>query len=92
MVSFFYYLNMYLKKNWTFFPCNNINIPLVSVHGMVDGTTSLREGDIAVSAGRRTKVCFARSCLWSKSVDGRVYIPYRLSNEYSKLYLLKFWY
>ncbi|TMS06167.1 Zinc metalloproteinase nas-14 [Larimichthys crocea] len=33
---------------------------------IIDGTTSLREGDIAVTAGRRSKVCFARSCLWSK--------------------------
>lgn len=77
------------KKNQTFVLAKKkSNISLVSVHGMIDGTTSLREGDIAVSAGRRTKVCFARSCLWSKSVDGRVYVPYRLSNEYSKLYLL----
>ncbi|XP_071323868.1 hatching enzyme 1.2 [Trachinotus anak] len=52
---------------------------------IIDGTTSLREGDIAVSAGRRSKVCFARSCLWSKSVDGHVYIAYRLSPEYSEI-------
>ncbi|XP_040913384.1 low choriolytic enzyme [Toxotes jaculatrix] len=52
---------------------------------IIDGTTSLREGDIAVSAGRRSKVCFARSCLWSKSVDGHVYIAYRLSPEYSEM-------
>uniref|UniRef100_A0A3Q3K4S8 Metalloendopeptidase n=1 Tax=Monopterus albus TaxID=43700 RepID=A0A3Q3K4S8_MONAL len=51
---------------------------------MLDGTTSLREGDIAVSSGRRSKVCFARSCLWSKSVDGHVYIAYSLSPEYSE--------
>ncbi|XP_023256976.1 low choriolytic enzyme-like [Seriola lalandi dorsalis] len=52
---------------------------------IIDGITSLREGDIAVSAGRRSKVCFARSCLWSKSVDGHVYIAYRLSTEYSEM-------
>lgn len=91
MVNLFTF-NMISKKNWTFVLATKSNIALVSVHGMIDGTTSLREGDIAVSAGRRTKVCFARSCLWSKSVDGRVYVPYRLSNEYSKLYLLKFQY
>ncbi|KAM9341927.1 hatching enzyme 1.2 [Pholidichthys leucotaenia] len=51
----------------------------------IDGTTSLREGDIAVSAGQRSKVCFARSCLWSKSLDGHVYIAYSLSSEYSEL-------
>ncbi|XP_076018085.1 hatching enzyme 1.2 [Genypterus blacodes] len=52
---------------------------------IIDGTTSLREGDIAVSAGRRGKVCFARSCLWSKSVDGHVYVAYRLSPEYTDM-------
>ncbi|XP_026232177.1 high choriolytic enzyme 1 [Anabas testudineus] len=52
---------------------------------ILDGTTSLRDGDIAVSAGKRSKVCFARSCLWSKSVDGHVYIAYKLSPEYSEL-------
>ncbi|XP_040004643.1 low choriolytic enzyme isoform X2 [Xiphias gladius] len=52
---------------------------------IIDGITSLREGDIAVSAGRRSKVCFARSCLWSKSVDGHVYVAYRLSPEYSEM-------
>ncbi|XP_029385692.1 high choriolytic enzyme 1 isoform X2 [Echeneis naucrates] len=57
----------------------------IQAAGIVDGTASLREGDIAVSAGRRAKVCFARSCLWSKSVDGHVYIPYRLSPEYSEM-------
>ncbi|XP_042162873.1 hatching enzyme 1.2-like [Oncorhynchus tshawytscha] len=49
-----------------------------------DGT-SFRDGDIAVTTGRRSKVCFARSCLWSKSVDGHVYIAYRLSLDYSDL-------
>uniref|UniRef100_A0A673NHP8 Metalloendopeptidase n=1 Tax=Sinocyclocheilus rhinocerous TaxID=307959 RepID=A0A673NHP8_9TELE len=48
----------------------------------VDGT-NLREGDIAVS-GRSQKNCFARSCLWTKSVDGKVYIAYSLSHAYSK--------
>ncbi|XP_056610091.1 hatching enzyme 1.2 [Triplophysa dalaica] len=47
----------------------------------VDGT-SLREGDIVVS-GRSQRSCFARSCLWNKSVDGHVYIAYTLSPEYS---------
>uniref|UniRef100_A0A7N8YFV2 Metalloendopeptidase n=1 Tax=Mastacembelus armatus TaxID=205130 RepID=A0A7N8YFV2_9TELE len=52
---------------------------------MLDGATTLREGDIAVSTGRRSKVCFARSCIWSKSVDGHVYIAYTLSPEYSEM-------
>lgn len=85
-------MTQYLKRIEQIVLETKSNISLVSVHGMIDGTTSLREGDIAVSAGRRTKVCFARSCLWSKSVDGRVYVPYRLSNEYSKFYLLQFQY
>ncbi|XP_013872164.1 high choriolytic enzyme 1 [Austrofundulus limnaeus] len=52
---------------------------------IIDGTTTLREGDIAVSAGRRSRVCFARSCLWTKSVDGHVYIAYTLSPEYTNI-------
>ncbi|KAM9346848.1 uncharacterized protein ABDE67_011161 [Symphorus nematophorus] len=56
----------------------------VHVSQMIDGTATLREGDIAVSSGRRAKVCFARSCLWSKSVDGHVYVAYRLSPNYSE--------
>ncbi|XP_012733773.2 high choriolytic enzyme 1 [Fundulus heteroclitus] len=50
---------------------------------IIDGSSTLREGDIAVSTGRRSKICFARTCLWSKSVDGHVYVPYMLSPEYS---------
>lgn len=52
---------------------------------VIDGTTSLREGDIAVTSGRRSKVCFARSCLWSKSVDGHVYVAYKLSPDYTEI-------
>ncbi|XP_076603048.1 hatching enzyme 1.2 [Chaetodon auriga] len=52
---------------------------------IIDGTTSLREGDIAVSSGRRSKVCFARSCLWAKSVDGHVYVAYKLSPDYTEM-------
>lgn len=63
--------------------CCSFSIISVSVTGIIDGTTSLREGDIAVTAGKRSKVCFARSCLWAKSVDGHVYVAYRLSPDYS---------
>ncbi|XP_054471768.1 hatching enzyme 1.2 [Anoplopoma fimbria] len=52
---------------------------------VVDRSTSFREGDIAVSSGKRSKVCFARSCLWSKSVDGHVYVAYKLSPDYSEM-------
>ncbi|XP_028847000.1 high choriolytic enzyme 1 [Denticeps clupeoides] len=47
--------------------------------------TSFREGDIAVSNMVGSKSCFARSCLWSKSVDGHVYIAYTLSHEYNNV-------
>ncbi|XP_053733833.1 hatching enzyme 1.2 isoform X1 [Synchiropus splendidus] len=52
---------------------------------IVEGTATLREGDIAVSTGRRAKVCFARSCLWNKSVDGHVYIAYNIASAYSEM-------
>ncbi|CAK6954053.1 hatching enzyme 1.2 [Scomber scombrus] len=52
---------------------------------VIDGSTNLREGDIAVSTGRRSKVCFARTCVWPKSVDGHVYIAYKMSPEYSEI-------
>ncbi|KAM8857123.1 uncharacterized protein ACB058_008903 [Synchiropus picturatus] len=52
---------------------------------VVEGTATLREGDIAVSTGRRAKVCFARSCLWNKSVDGHVYIAYNIASAYSEM-------
>ncbi|KAJ3591738.1 hypothetical protein NHX12_006870 [Muraenolepis orangiensis] len=51
---------------------------------VIDSSTSLREGDIAVSTGRRSKVCFAKSCQWDKSVDGHVYIAYRLAPQYTE--------
>ncbi|KAM9431702.1 hatching enzyme 1.2 [Clarias gariepinus] len=44
----------------------------------------LREGDIAVSS-RSEKSCFAQSCLWSRSVDGHIYIAYTLSSEYTEV-------
>uniref|UniRef100_A0A3B3SBV5 Metalloendopeptidase n=1 Tax=Paramormyrops kingsleyae TaxID=1676925 RepID=A0A3B3SBV5_9TELE len=44
--------------------------------------SGFREGDIAVSNKRGSRSCFARSCLWPKSVDGNVYIAYTLSPEY----------
>ncbi|XP_015214709.1 hatching enzyme 1.2-like isoform X2 [Lepisosteus oculatus] len=46
---------------------------------------SFREGDIAVSKGQRSMSCFARSCLWPKSVDGYVYVPYNMSSDYNEI-------
>ncbi|KAI1898308.1 hypothetical protein AGOR_G00070990 [Albula goreensis] len=51
---------------------------------VIEGT-SFREGDIAVTNRRGLKACFARSCLWPKSVDGYVYIPYLMSAEYDDM-------
>ncbi|XP_035855086.1 high choriolytic enzyme 1-like [Sander lucioperca] len=41
-------------------------------------------GDIAVPTDlQNADPCTARGCLWRKATDGNVYIPYRISNEYS---------
>nr|XP_019935767.1 PREDICTED: high choriolytic enzyme 1-like [Paralichthys olivaceus] len=42
-------------------------------------------GDIAVPTGlQNADPCTTRGCLWPKSSDGNVYVPYRLSNAYSQ--------
>lgn len=61
---------------------NNLFLLLVVAVNAADGV-KLREGDIAVSS-RSEKSCFAQGCLWSRSVDGHIYIAYTLSSEYSK--------
>uniref|UniRef100_A0A672PN95 Metalloendopeptidase n=1 Tax=Sinocyclocheilus grahami TaxID=75366 RepID=A0A672PN95_SINGR len=72
--------NFHTLKRTTVFLSNHCSLAVGVIS--VDGT-NLREGDIAVS-GRSQKNCFARSCLWTKSVDGKVYIAYSLSHAYSK--------
>ncbi|XP_017275130.1 low choriolytic enzyme [Kryptolebias marmoratus] len=43
------------------------------------------DGDIAVPSGlQNADPCTARGCLWPKSNDGNVNIPYRISNQYSQ--------
>ncbi|XP_072291590.1 low choriolytic enzyme-like [Eucyclogobius newberryi] len=43
------------------------------------------EGDIAVPSGlQNADPCTARGCLWPKASDGNVYVPYRISNQYSE--------
>uniref|UniRef100_A0A3B4AWY7 Metalloendopeptidase n=1 Tax=Periophthalmus magnuspinnatus TaxID=409849 RepID=A0A3B4AWY7_9GOBI len=43
------------------------------------------EGDIAVPYGlQNADPCTARGCLWPKATDGNVYVPYRISNQYSQ--------
>ncbi|KAM4602466.1 low choriolytic enzyme-like [Polymixia lowei] len=42
-------------------------------------------GDIAVMTGlQNADPCTARGCLWPKSSNGQVYVPYRISGEYSQ--------
>ncbi|KAM3876856.1 low choriolytic enzyme-like [Diretmus argenteus] len=42
-------------------------------------------GDIAMPTGfENADPCTARGCLWPKSPDGKVYVPYRISNQYSR--------
>ncbi|XP_035009318.1 high choriolytic enzyme 1 isoform X1 [Hippoglossus stenolepis] len=42
-------------------------------------------GDIAVPTGlENADPCTARGCLWPKSSDGKVYVPYRISRQYSQ--------
>ncbi|XP_047436196.1 hatching enzyme 1.2-like [Mugil cephalus] len=43
------------------------------------------DGDIAVPTGlENADPCTARGCLWPKSRDGNVYVPFRISSEYSQ--------
>ncbi|XP_044052632.1 low choriolytic enzyme-like isoform X2 [Siniperca chuatsi] len=42
-------------------------------------------GDIAMPTGlQNADPCTARGCLWPKATDGNVYVPYRISNQYSQ--------
>ncbi|KAM6942540.1 high choriolytic enzyme 1-like [Xenentodon cancila] len=42
-------------------------------------------GDIAVPTGfQNADPCTERGCLWPKNRDGNVYVPYRISNEFSQ--------
>uniref|UniRef100_A0A3Q1I4V3 Metalloendopeptidase n=1 Tax=Anabas testudineus TaxID=64144 RepID=A0A3Q1I4V3_ANATE len=42
-------------------------------------------GDIAVPTNlRNADPCTARGCLWPKASDGNVYVPYRISSQYSQ--------
>ncbi|XP_053479691.1 low choriolytic enzyme [Ictalurus furcatus] len=45
----------------------------------------LVEGDIAVSADgeRNADPCTSTGCMWPKSTDGKVYVPYVILNHYS---------
>lgn len=42
-------------------------------------------GDIAMPDGlQNADPCTARGCLWPKASDGKVYVPYTISNDYCK--------
>uniref|UniRef100_A0A1A7WMC7 Metalloendopeptidase n=2 Tax=Iconisemion striatum TaxID=60296 RepID=A0A1A7WMC7_9TELE len=42
-------------------------------------------GDIAIPTGlQNADPCTARRCLWPKSNDGNVYVPYQISNQFSQ--------
>lgn len=48
-------------------------------------------GDIAVPTGLgNADPCTDRGCLWPKSTDGNVYIPFRISNQYCEFRTLFF--
>ncbi|XP_066544627.1 high choriolytic enzyme 1-like [Amia ocellicauda] len=46
---------------------------------------TFKEGDIAVSSKRSAISCAGNSCLWPKSVDGYVYVPYIISPDYNDM-------
>ncbi|XP_042565268.1 high choriolytic enzyme 2 [Clupea harengus] len=46
---------------------------------------SMRDGDIASSNPRSALICQENSCLWPKSVDGFVYVPYIISPFYDDM-------
>nr|XP_046240431.1 low choriolytic enzyme-like [Scatophagus argus] len=51
----------------------NLNEPLVMF------------GDIAMPTGlQNADPCIQRGCLWPKASDGNVYVPFRISNQYSQ--------
>lgn len=42
-------------------------------------------GDIAIPTGlQNADPCTSRGCLWPKATDGNVYVPYRISNQFSQ--------
>lgn len=45
---------------------------------------SMRDSDIVSLNTRSALICPANSCLWPKSVDGFVYVPYTISPFYGE--------
>ncbi|CAH2326019.1 astacin-like metalloendopeptidase [Pelobates cultripes] len=48
-----------------------------------DTSRFMIQGDIAVKRNRNALNCPGKSCLWPKSVNGLVHVPYTLSNNYT---------
>uniref|UniRef100_W5LNB5 Metalloendopeptidase n=1 Tax=Astyanax mexicanus TaxID=7994 RepID=W5LNB5_ASTMX len=40
-------------------------------------------GDIAIDNERNADPCTSRGCMWPKSSDGKVYVPYIISNQFA---------
>ncbi|XP_049327185.1 low choriolytic enzyme-like [Astyanax mexicanus] len=40
-------------------------------------------GDIAIDNERNADPCTSRGCMWPKSSDGKVYVPYVISNQFA---------
>ncbi|XP_074523077.1 high choriolytic enzyme 1-like isoform X1 [Halichoeres trimaculatus] len=52
--------------------------------GQTPGAPLVLYGDIAVPTGlQNADPCTRRNCLWPKASDGNVYVPYRISQDYS---------
>ncbi|XP_053550175.1 high choriolytic enzyme 2-like [Bombina bombina] len=51
----------------------------------ISGMYFISNIDIAYRMGRRSSLCQMGICLWPKSEDGFVYIPYTISQTYSKM-------
>ncbi|XP_060695149.1 low choriolytic enzyme-like [Hemiscyllium ocellatum] len=58
----------------------------VSLQGWEDNKKDIIFGDIAAGSSKNAKKCLfgPRSCLWPRSRDGIVYIPYTIDQRYSK--------
>jgi hypothetical protein len=39
-------------------------------------------------AERNADPCTSRGCMWPKSSDGRVYVPYVIANQYCKYHVM----
>uniref|UniRef100_G3NRD7 Metalloendopeptidase n=1 Tax=Gasterosteus aculeatus TaxID=69293 RepID=G3NRD7_GASAC len=50
-----------------------------------DDNLHIREGDIASSFARSAITCPGNACMWQKSVDGFVYVPFMLSPLYDDM-------